>query len=554
MPREKGIHYEMGTATDTGVVRTENQDSIDICYTADKAWRLMIVCDGMGGHAGGQKASSMAVKVIGEEFNRRIDDLNAHEALHDAIIEANRAIFQEAQRHPELKGMGTTCVVLAVKEDKAYIAHVGDSRIYRIRPKVVERMTKDHSSVQKLVDGGLLSEEEAEDHPDSNILHRCIGAREELEPEIKQEEHIEKGDRYLLCSDGLTSLVDDQIIAAMAMMCPPQEAVDKLIALAKDRGGHDNISVQILYRTGKHRPTGNFEPDSFRRLPKPVTRESVPLSSPVQEPEPVDEFDDYEEEALQAQPSRRREMIFFLIGLLVGALLTATVFIITKMVAADSGKPKKRTERPQAKTVKHKKREVEKRNGKIRVIRRYAPPVKPKKKPRSVDGEESFWRKPPKLPPVGTSRKRAAFGRNRSGRWRREHRDYRNADRIKSHIPGARSTRGARSARGKRGAGALGRMEKAKPNGAGSVGAEAERRLSGVAPGTGMKHAGQGIHGKIPRTRPTRVGGAVAPPTEVKSPRIVGTLDKGRQPVRPARQTPNARGGTTGNTSTTENQ
>ena len=368
MPRKKGIDYEIGSDTHTGMVRTENQDSIDIHYTADKAWRLMIVCDGMGGHAGGQKASSMAVQVIAEEFDRRIDDHhNAHETLNDAIIEANRAIFEEAQRNPELKGMGTTCVVLAVKEDKAYLAHVGDSRIYRIRPKVVERMTKDHSSVQKMVDGGLLSEEEAEDHPDSNILHRCIGAREELEPEIRGPEHIEKGDRYLLCSDGLTSLVEDQIIAAMTIINTPQEAVKKLIALANDRGGHDNTSVQILYRTGANRPKGKFNPDAFRRLPKPKIKKAVPLSLPVQESGPAygGDYEEYEEDTPQYRPARRRELLFFLLGLFVGAVITASGFIVKNMITAESSEPTKGKKRPSDKTKKTPRRT-------IKVFKRYS--------------------------------------------------------------------------------------------------------------------------------------------------------------------------------------
>ena len=274
------IPYEIGSETDVGSVREENQDAIGYFQTKDGAWTLLLVCDGMGGHAGGQMASNMAVETISQAFDRGIAALDPTAALTEAILAANAAILLAAQEHSEKRGMGTTVAALAVTGDQAYIAHVGDSRVYRIRPDTIERMTKDHSAVQRMVDGGLLTEEQAAEHPDSNILSMCVGAKEALEPEVRGPITVEPGDRYLLCSDGLTPLVEDAFIAAMAMMYRPPEAVGKLIAMANDRGGDDNISVQILHRSDAYPPTDVFQPDRFQLVSAPSRVPSSP-SPPV---------------------------------------------------------------------------------------------------------------------------------------------------------------------------------------------------------------------------------------------------------------------------------
>ena len=278
------IPYAVGSETDVGSVREQNQDAVGYFTTKDEAWTMLVVCDGMGGHAGGEMASKMAVEAIGHAFNTNITTVDPVTTLTQAIIAANDAIWQAAQQFPERRGMGTTVAALAWTGDQAYIAHVGDSRVYRVRPDSIERMTKDHSAVQRMVDGGLLTEEQAAEHPDSNILSMCVGAKETLEPEVRGPVTIEPGDRYLLCSDGLVPLVEDAFVAAMAMMYRPQEAVEKLIALANDRGGDDNISVQILHRTDAYPPTDKFEPDRFQlisassKVPqaKPAPPQSVP--------------------------------------------------------------------------------------------------------------------------------------------------------------------------------------------------------------------------------------------------------------------------------------
>jgi hypothetical protein len=159
--------------------------------------------------------------------------------------------------------MGTTCVVLAVARNEAYVAHVGDSRVYRIRPGSVEQVTKDHSYVQKMIDSGILTPEQAEAHPDANMLMRCLGGRADVEVDVMGPEPMLAGDRYLLCSDGLWGQVSAVEIAAMSMAFSAQDAVNRLINLANERGGPDNISVQIYHQGEAHPPTGTFSPEKF---------------------------------------------------------------------------------------------------------------------------------------------------------------------------------------------------------------------------------------------------------------------------------------------------
>ena len=159
--------------------------------------------------------------------------------------------------------MGTTCAVLAVSGSQAYIAHVGDSRVYRIRPQSVEQITKDHSYVQQMMDKGLLSAEQANQHPDANRLMRCLGGESDVDVDVIGPEPVLAGDRYLLCSDGLWGQVSAIEIAAMSMAFSAQDAVNRLINLANERGGPDNISVQIYHQGDAHPPTGSFCPENF---------------------------------------------------------------------------------------------------------------------------------------------------------------------------------------------------------------------------------------------------------------------------------------------------
>jgi protein phosphatase len=181
-------------------------------------------------------------------------------------------IQAEAAAAADRRGMGTTAVLLAVSPDAAYVAHVGDSRAYRIRDRSIECLTRDHSTVQRMVDSGMLTPEEAEDHPDRNVLYRCVGGKPDLEVEALGPIAVAPGDRFLLCSDGLHGLVENRIIATIALRNPAEIAVAHLIALANDRGGTDNISVQLLHRLGAAAPDTSVTPqdvvDLTRRQPQ----------------------------------------------------------------------------------------------------------------------------------------------------------------------------------------------------------------------------------------------------------------------------------------------
>lgn len=225
-----------------GRVRAANEDHCDE-FRASGGEELLVVADGMGGHRGGATASRLAVRTIGEVFD---DDGPKDEALlARAIGIANERVLEKARNTPELRGMGTTVVmVLLAGGGRGWVAHVGDSRAYRLRDGRLDPLTEDHSVVAAMVREGLLTTEQAAVHPRRNEILRSVGVDAAVEPEIRALE-ILPGDRYLLCSDGLSGLIDDDEIAAVLRSEPPAEAVRTLVDAANDRGGMDNITVQI---------------------------------------------------------------------------------------------------------------------------------------------------------------------------------------------------------------------------------------------------------------------------------------------------------------------
>jgi serine/threonine protein phosphatase PrpC len=234
--------------TDVGRVRPANEDSIgSIIKNIGIYSNVYIVCDGMGGHVGGARASQIAIRSIDEYF-RGTPDPTPNIALKTAIEFANMQIFGDAQANPEYKGMGTTVTLMVESNGLLYIAHVGDSRIYINTDRELYRITKDHSFVQNLVDAGQLTDSEMETHKRKNELTRALGIAMDVDVEVApQPVMAKKGDKFLLCSDGLCGLINDSMIsAAINTYSDLDSCVDELIQLANNAGGHDNISADLI--------------------------------------------------------------------------------------------------------------------------------------------------------------------------------------------------------------------------------------------------------------------------------------------------------------------
>lgn len=233
--------------TDVGRKRAANEDNMYNTITQNGL--VSVVCDGMGGHVGGATASKIAVSTIIDNLNNVYYD-DPRIAIGESIDRANRAIIQKATEQPELAGMGSTCVLLLVRGGKVYIGHVGDSRIYLVRSKRIIQLTKDHSYVQMLIDCGEITKEQAEHHPRKNEITNALGIPN-MSPATVADDAIvpEAGDCFVLCSDGLSGMVSDdticKIISRQSEM-NAQERVDKLVALANENGGVDNITVQLV--------------------------------------------------------------------------------------------------------------------------------------------------------------------------------------------------------------------------------------------------------------------------------------------------------------------
>ena len=234
--------------TDVGLVRSENQD-FGICTTpseensADAAGRLLIVADGMGGHRGGATASRLAAETVKSQYLGSASP-DAASALRESLSRANARIFAEAQTTPELRGMGTTTSVLAVRDREGWIAHVGDSRVYLVRDGAIEQLTEDHSLVATMVREGLLTTQEAETHPRRNVLQRSMGVAEDVDIDIRGPIELRDGDTFILCSDGLHGVVKEDEIRELAADTI-ESAADKLLARAIERGAPDNVTIIV---------------------------------------------------------------------------------------------------------------------------------------------------------------------------------------------------------------------------------------------------------------------------------------------------------------------
>ncbi len=267
---------QFGSLTDTGVVREENQDTFGFRQPEDtdelaSKGALFVVADGMGGHRGGATASRLAVKTILEKyFSFRVAE--PEERMKAAIEAANLAVLQKSRNDKDLDGMGTTVVALVIRPPHSYIAHVGDSRAYLVRGGRIVQLTKDHSLVQQWVDQGVMKPDEARHSGRRNVLTRVVGSRSDVEVDILSPPHVlAPGDLFVLCSDGLHGQVEDDEIRRAVVEMDPQEACGRLVAMARDRGGPDNITVQVIawMREAEAKPAAGSAPSETTRVMSP---------------------------------------------------------------------------------------------------------------------------------------------------------------------------------------------------------------------------------------------------------------------------------------------
>lgn len=242
----------MAGLTDTGLRRDHNEDYI----AWDEGRGLALLADGMGGHQAGDVASRLCVDTLSQELLPALDKplrlrpnkgVSRHATLaRRAVNTANRAVFDAAQANPACQGMGTTLVLALFYADKVVVAHVGDSRLYRLRSGQLTALTADHSLVRELLEKGAIGPEEARDNPYSHVITQAIGVREKITPEVQELDAL-PGDIYLLCSDGLTDRVEDAAIqdTLLATQGNWTRAAQRLVDLANQHGGHDNVSVVI---------------------------------------------------------------------------------------------------------------------------------------------------------------------------------------------------------------------------------------------------------------------------------------------------------------------
>jgi len=233
--------------TDTGLERKDNEDAIGYVSDERSGCHLIVVADGVGGAACGQVASQLAVQTIRQSFFSTVDsDFSINDRLALAIAEANRLIFYRSSRDRHCRGMGSTCAALALDEQFAHIAHIGDSRVYLIRGGRIRQLTRDHSRVQRMLDDGLITEEEAANHPDRDWLDRALGQREHILPDVLNDPiRFRQDDTFIVCTDGLTNLLRDEEIFRLVQCAPASHACEALIEIANERGGNDNITVAI---------------------------------------------------------------------------------------------------------------------------------------------------------------------------------------------------------------------------------------------------------------------------------------------------------------------
>jgi protein phosphatase len=245
------VNLFVAARSDVGMIRAGNEDSF--FAEANEKRGLFIVADGMGGHAAGEVASEMAVQIISRELAGITEINNGDNAaavkVAEAVKKANSKIYERTITEVDKQGMGTTASVLILTGSRYLIGQVGDSRVYLLRDGKLRQLTKDHSYVQEQVDAGFLTPEQARYHPYSNVITRCVGASDSVEPDTYNGD-VKTGDVYLVASDGLTGMVDDRRLQQLLFSrATPGRVVDALISEANGRGGLDNITAIVVQVT-----------------------------------------------------------------------------------------------------------------------------------------------------------------------------------------------------------------------------------------------------------------------------------------------------------------
>ncbi|MCI0465394.1 MAG: protein phosphatase 2C domain-containing protein [Beijerinckiaceae bacterium] len=274
-----GLEVSGAMLTDAGCVRASNEDAVAFVIPSHddpKAGRgcLLIVADGMGGHAAGEVASGMAAEIIRQVYYSRLEPVPA--SLMIAFETANRAILEHAQESPGCKGMGTTCTALVIQSGELFLAHVGDSRAYILRGGKLTQLSGDQTLHAQMIREGLLTDEEAKLASGGNVILQALGTSPRIHPAVWENGiPLAADDILVLCSDGLWNLVEDTIIAELAGRAEPQEACQRLISAALEKGGYDNVSVGIFAM----RPA-----DGAAASPQSATRRiEVPAPEPAPE-------------------------------------------------------------------------------------------------------------------------------------------------------------------------------------------------------------------------------------------------------------------------------
>ncbi len=242
-----------GSYSHVGMVRENNQDFFgkfpyDNLDLSTAKGQLFIVADGMGGHNAGRDASELAVNIL-TYYYFSIPKDNIAEALKQAFQGTNEHIYHYSKNSPEHEGMGTTCVALVLKDNHAYIGNMGDSRIYRITKRKIMQLTQDHSKVAEMVRRGILTKEEAKVHPERSLLYRALGTKPVAEVDIINNIDLKNDEYFLMCTDGLYNHVSEKEIQRLVLANEPESGCKALVNLANERGGQDNITLQIIHVT-----------------------------------------------------------------------------------------------------------------------------------------------------------------------------------------------------------------------------------------------------------------------------------------------------------------